>query len=108
MSSQIQLNPNGLILDFEGPDVKYEDIPTSGKRRRPIEHIRTFYRKNDLSAILSLEESLEEMESLALPGDTYKLAFTPGLIDKVYKRPDPDDPDVKENLLPNPADVTWR
>ena len=45
------------------------------------------------------------MESLALPGDGYKLAFTPGLIDKIYKRPDPDQPNVNENLLPNPADV---
>jgi RHS repeat-associated protein len=93
--------PNRLILDFDGPDVKYEDIPTSGKRRRPIEHIRTFYQKNDLSAILSLEE----MESLALPGDTYKLAFTPGLIDAVYKRSDPDQPDIIENLLPIRAEV---
>jgi RHS repeat-associated protein len=97
--------PNRLILDFDRPDVKYEDIPTNGKQRRPIEHVRTFYRKNDLSAILSLEESLEEMESLALPGDTYKLAFTPGLIDAVYKRPDPDQPNVIENLLPIPAEV---
>ena len=93
--------PNRLILDFDGPDVKYEDIPTSGKRRRPIEHIRTFYRKNDLSAILSLEE----MESLALPGDIYKLAFTPGLIDAVYRRSDPDQPNVIDNLLPIPAEV---
>ena len=70
-------NPMRLILDFES-SIKYEDKPIGGKQRRPIEHIRTFYRKNDLSAILPLEE----MESLALPGDGYNLAFTPGLIDK--------------------------
>ena len=34
-----------------------------------------------------------------------KTAFTSGLIDRIYKRPLPDQPNVIENLLPNPADV---
>ena len=94
--------------DFVKPDptdpirfVKYEDKPTDGKQRRPIEHVRTFYRKNDLSAILPLKE----MESLALAGDGYKLVFTPGLIDRIYKRPHPETPIEIENLLPIRADA---
>ena len=81
--------------------VKYEDKPTSGKRRRPIEHVRIIYRKNDLSSILLLGE----IESLSLPGNTYKLAFTPGLIDRIYKRSHTDPLNLIENLLPDPADV---
>jgi len=39
------------------------------------------------------------MESLALPGESYKLAFTPGLLERVYVRDG-------QNLLPvAPADV---
>lgn len=94
------IHPMMVVLNFKDT-INYEDKPTVGKQRRPIEHMRILYRKNDLSAILSLRE----VESLALPGDRYKLAFTPGLIDTVYKRPVPDQPDEIENLLPIPADV---
>lgn len=38
------------------------------------------------------------MESLALPGESYKLAFTPGLLDQVFIRDG-------QKLLPNPAEV---
>ncbi|MGH8567731.1 MAG: SpvB/TcaC N-terminal domain-containing protein, partial [Gammaproteobacteria bacterium] len=52
-----------------------------------IEHVRTIYRPNDLGtsqndplALLPLGV----MESLALPGESYKLACTPSLITHVY------------------------
>jgi RHS repeat-associated protein len=62
-------------------DLPYEDIAAQGAHgiapyRRLIEQVRTLYRKNDLSAPLSLGE----IESLALPYESYKLAFTPGLL----------------------------
>ena len=41
---------------------------------------------------------LGKLESLALPGSSYKLAFTPGLISQVYQR-------GQTALLPNPANV---
>jgi hypothetical protein len=68
-------------------DVPYEDIDAVGAHadapyRRLIEHVRTLYRKNDLTGFLPLGD----VESLALPGETYKLAFTPGLLKAVYKR----------------------
>ncbi len=94
------INSTQLILDFES-SINYEDKPTNGRQRRPIGHIRTLYQKNDLSGILPLGK----IESLVLPWNIYTLAFTPGLIDRVYKRRDPDQPNVIENLLPIPADV---
>jgi RHS repeat-associated protein len=51
-------------------------------RLRLIEHARTLYRKDDLTALLNLGE----VGSLALPGESYKLALTPGLLTTVYKR----------------------
>ncbi|MCP4289068.1 MAG: toxin, partial [Gammaproteobacteria bacterium] len=75
-------------------DVSYEDLEFNrakeiiandpGQRekyfRRLIEHVRMRYRKNDLSAMLPFGQ----FQSLALPGESYTLAFTPGLLD-VYK-----------------------
>lgn len=68
-------------------DLDYEDIDAGGIAdeawwRRPIEHVRTLYRRDDLTGFLPLCE----LQSLALPGETYKLAFTPGLIENVYQR----------------------
>ena len=62
--------------------------------RRLIEHVRTLYRKDDLTALLPLGE----LEPLALAGEAYKLAFTPGLLAQVYQR-------IGVALLPNPAGV---
>lgn len=67
-------------------DLPYEDVDAAGATqhhpyRRLIESVRTLYRKNDLSAGLPLGA----LESLALPFEGYKLAFTPGLFD-VYQR----------------------
>jgi RHS repeat-associated protein len=83
-------------IDTANPDgeIPYEEEPTSGEQRRLIEHVRTLYRRNDLTALLPLGE----IQSLALPGDTFRLAFTPGLIAQVFQRD-------AEPLLPNPADV---
>jgi hypothetical protein len=94
-------------------DIAYEDLdfdrakqaaaadPSAGNRyfRRPIEHVRTLYRRDDLTALLPLGQ----LESLALPGEVYKLAFTPGLLDQVFKRPLTNR--TLEPLLPNPATV---
>jgi hypothetical protein len=59
-------------------EISYEDKPTSGQtQKRLIEHVRTLYRKNDLSGLLTLAR----LESLALPGESYKRALTPGILD---------------------------
>jgi hypothetical protein len=58
-------------------EIKYEETADpSREQKRLIEHVRTRYRKNDLTALLPLGT----IESLALPGESYKLAFTPGCL----------------------------
>ena len=80
-------------------DLLYEDIDAVGATtdrpyRRLIEHVRTVYRKDDLTALLPLGQ----IGPLALPGESYKLAFTPELLTHVFTR-------NGQILLPNPADV---
>jgi len=66
-------------------DINYENLNATGIEtghpyRRPIEHLRTLYRRDDLSGPLALGE----LQSLALPFEIYKLAFTTGLVQQVY------------------------
>jgi hypothetical protein len=66
-------------------DIPYEDIDAAGALadapyRRIIEHVRTLYRKNDLTGCLPMGQ----LESIALPYESYKLAFTPNLVTQVY------------------------
>jgi RHS repeat-associated protein len=84
---------------FTAPDVAYEATATGSERRRPIEWLRTLYRRDNLDGLLPLGES----QSLGLPGESYKLAFTPGLIVQVFQRPRQGQP--AEPLLPDPAAV---
>lgn len=100
-------DPSGRkrIHTYDG-EVNYEDTPPNSRQRRLIEHIRTLYRPDDLG--VSLDDPLAllspcTIEPLALPGETYKLAFTPGLLTQVYQRPREGQP--PENLLLNPNDI---
>jgi RHS repeat-associated protein len=85
-------------------DLPYEDI-NAGRAtgasvyRRPIEDLRTRYRSNNLSQVLPLQT----LQALALPGESYKLAFTPGLLSTAYQRPHAGL--ASESLLPNPGVV---
>ena len=83
-----QAEPDGLI----------NGVPAN-TRLRLIEHVRTVYRKNDLTGSLALGE----VESLALPGDTYKLSLTPALLAGAFKRQRAGHPD--EDLLPQPPQL---
>ena len=67
------------------------------RQKRLIEHVRTLYRKDDLTALLPIGE----VEPLALPGENYTLALTPSLLAQVFKRRRAGQP--AEDLLPNPA-----
>jgi RHS repeat-associated protein len=96
-------------------DINYEDIDFIKAReaatndakeannyfRRLIEHARTLYRPDDLGATqddLMALLPLGTVQLLALVGESYKLAFTPGLMAKVFHR-------AGQPLLPNPANV---
>jgi RHS repeat-associated protein len=79
-------------------DLPYEDVYATGATeahpyRRLVERVRTLYLKDDLSAGLPLGG----LEPLALSFQSYKLAFTPGLL-PVFQR-------GGANLLPNPVSV---
>ncbi|MBI3798460.1 MAG: toxin [Deltaproteobacteria bacterium] len=75
-------------------EINYEEKPSNGRQRRLIEQVRSLYRKDDLTALLDVEE----LESRALPGESYRLAFTPGLLAQVFQR-------NSQALLPIPANV---
>ncbi|MFU1927405.1 SpvB/TcaC N-terminal domain-containing protein [Bordetella hinzii] len=68
---------------FNAPEVEYEGVATDERRRRRIKWQRTRYRRDDLGGLLPLGE----LQPLALPGESYRLAFTPGLLDQVFQRP---------------------
>jgi RHS repeat-associated protein len=90
----------GLTHVFD-TEIDYEDPTTNGRERRLIEHVRTLYRPDDLGAgendPLTLMP-LGTVERCPLPGESYKLAFTPGLLAQVFQRDG-------QSLLGNPADV---
>jgi RHS repeat-associated protein len=79
--------------------VPYEAAATGNPCRRPIEWLRTLYRRDNLNGLLPLGE----LHSRALPGESYKLAFTPGLLTQVFQRFRAGQP--AEPLLPDPAAV---
>lgn len=86
-------NSSALLSSAER--IPYEQTADDAKsQKRLIEHVRTLYRRDDCSGPLPLGQ----LESLAIPFESYKLAFTPGLLAQVFKRKD-------EPLLPDPASV---
>jgi RHS repeat-associated protein len=79
-------DPTRLVHVFD-TELGYEESPTGGKERRPVEKVRTFYRPDDLGGShgdpLTLL-GLAQLEPLALPGETYKLALTAPLAKQVF------------------------
>ena len=72
---------NDFALLNEAVEINYEETANLGeKQKRLIEHVRTLHRKNDLTDLLPSGT----VESLALPGESYKLAFTPELARQIY------------------------
>jgi RHS repeat-associated protein len=107
----VQQTDGGAALIFDS-EIAYEDAPAGGRQRRLIEHIRVRYRPDDLGAAQAdplVLLPLGQAESLALPGESYKLAFTPGLLAQVFLRPhdavQPPGSPAAEILLPDPAAV---
>ncbi|MDH4135459.1 MAG: RHS repeat-associated core domain-containing protein [Anaerolineae bacterium] len=79
-------------------EIPYEQTADGiSQQKRLIEHVRTLYRRHDLTALLPLGV----VEPLALPGESYKLALTPSLLAHVFKRKQAGQPD--KDLLPNAA-----
>ena len=74
MEDAFSLITNAVAISYEA------SAEHNGLQKRLIEHVRTRYRKNDLTDLLPVGR----LESMALPGESYKLAFTPGLLAKVF------------------------
>ncbi len=66
--------------------IAYEAEPTAGVvQKRLIEQVRTLYRHNaDADTVNPAPLPLGVIESLALPCESFKLAFTPGLLTQIY------------------------
>jgi RHS repeat-associated protein len=75
---------DGILSDAKSDTAMYHEINkplTVGKaQRRLIEHIRTLYYRNNLNSALPLGQ----LESLALPFESYQLAFTPELVTHIF------------------------
>jgi hypothetical protein len=63
-------------------EIAYETVAVDDiVHKRPIEWVRSLYRSNvDADRLDFTPLPLGEVESLALPGESFKLAFTPGLL----------------------------
>ncbi len=83
-------------LPFE--DMDGAGAVESGPYRRLLQESRTLYRSDQLDRLLALGE----IEPLALPGESYSLTLTPGVIKKVYRGIHHGQ---DENLLPHPESV---
>ena len=87
-----------FALVASASDLPYaQTADKTSKQKRLIEDVRTLYRRDDLSALLPLGE----VTQLALPGESYKLALTPDLLARAFRRAQPGQPD--EDLLPVPV-----
>lgn len=86
---------DAFALLASATEIPYEQTAGNvSKQKRLIEHVRTLYRKDDMTALLPLGR----VEPLALPGESYKLAFTAGVLAQVFRRDG-------QPLLPTPATV---
>lgn len=80
------------------PEIAYEAQADPAKmQKRLIKRSCTRYRTNDLTGLLPQDA----MDSRALPGESYRLALTPGLLTQIFHRKIGADPD--ENLVANPV-----
>ncbi len=90
---------NGVLRLRDTAEITYEAMPTAGLcQRRLIEQVRTLYRSDLLDGLLALGTA----GAKALPGETYKLAFTSGLLSGIYLRK-AEDGLPGEDLLPDPG-----
>jgi len=80
--------PNRLRHRFT-TQVAYEEQAAGDHCSRPIERLRILYRPDECG--VAQGDALDllplgALEPLALPGESYQLAFTPGLLDGVFRR----------------------
>jgi RHS repeat-associated protein len=70
-----------LVAGTTAEPLDYEQEPSPGSlQKRLIEHIRMIYRRDDLDGALALGQ----LHPLGLPFESYKLAYSPGLVAKAF------------------------
>ncbi|OUL61972.1 SpvB/TcaC N-terminal domain-containing protein [Flavobacterium sp. AJR] len=73
-----------ILTEVKSATALYHEIdkPTVPglSQKRLIEHTKTIYRSNDLKSALALYK----LESLAMPFESYQLAYTPDLLQHIY------------------------
>jgi len=74
----IKENEKIVFRDME--EIPYEETATTGLQKRIIERVHSIYFKDDLSGPLEVGE----LKPLALPYETYKQAYTPGLLNQIF------------------------
>jgi RHS repeat-associated protein len=94
-----------LNAGAEAVPIDYEAEHSSGLlQKQLIEHVRTVYSRNDLSGPLPPGR----LDSMALPYESYKLAFTPGLVNQVYGTRVTDDMLINEGrYVHSEGDPNW-
>ena len=103
----------GLLDAFAtaAPLAYEESLSANQLQKRLIEHVRTQYRPDDLGAAAGDPLALlplGQLESLALPGESYKLAFTPGLVAQQFGIKVNDDMLESEGrYVHSQGDVNW-
>lgn len=74
------LDVTPATLDQPLPDIAFTDDSATGPGRRLVERTLTRYRRDDLTGALATGV----LEPLALPYESYQLAFTPAILDRAY------------------------
>ncbi len=88
----------GQLIQSHDRQLSYEDRPGAGRCRRVIEHSCTLFRPDDMGSTNNNDATtllpLGEIEPLALPGKTFTLAFTDGLLEKAFRCEDEPPPGI--------------
>ena len=100
-----------ILLDAKSETAFYHEIDkalVAGKaQKRLIEHVRSTYYSNNLQTGLQTNE----LESLAIPYDSYQLAYTKELLHDIYagKKQDSELVDLmkKGKFFPTDSDTKW-
>ena len=91
-----QFTRDGFAPLREISEIAFDAEADLRMEKRLMQRSRTLFRSNDLSCLLPLGK----METMALIGESYSLAFSSSLVDKIYRRQLSGN--TTENLINNP------